>query len=150
MPDFSSAVFQVAADGKTAHERAKGESYRRELVDFGERVMFMPVSHGAKLNKLESKWSFGRYCGIWPRSDEVMVMTPDGVAKGRTFWRLPEPDRWTKDDWEELKGLGPEARPDQNARTKCGSNLPHIANRSRCRGQSASETTKVSYKEAAN
>ena len=53
--------FQVAADGKTAHERIKGKRFRRELVDYGERVMFMPVSHGTRLNKLESKWSFGRY-----------------------------------------------------------------------------------------
>ena len=52
---FLLSRFQVAADGKTPYERIKGKSYRRELVDFGERVMFMPVSHGGKMNKLESK-----------------------------------------------------------------------------------------------
>ena len=88
---FLLSRFQVAADGKTPYERIKGKSYRRELVDFGERVMFMPVSHGGKMNKLLSKWSFGRYCGIRPRSNEVYVMTPDGVVKARTFRRLPEP-----------------------------------------------------------
>ena len=93
---FLLSRFQVAADGKTAHERLKGKSYRRELVEFGERVMFMPVSHGGKLNKLESKWDFGRFCGIRPRSNEALIMTSEGVRKGRTFRRLPEPDRWTK------------------------------------------------------
>ena len=44
---FLLSRFQVAADGKTAHERIKGNSYRRELADYGERVIFMPVSHGA-------------------------------------------------------------------------------------------------------
>ena len=28
-----------------------------------------------------------------------------GVQKARTFRRLPEPDRWTLEDWDELKGL---------------------------------------------
>ena len=74
IPEYAGVLlsrFQVADDEKTAHKRIKGKSYRRELVDFGERVMFMPVSHGGKLNKLQSKWSFGRYCGIRPRSNEV-------------------------------------------------------------------------------
>ena len=40
---FLLSRFQVAADGKTAHERLKGKAYRRELVDFAEKVRFMPV-----------------------------------------------------------------------------------------------------------
>ena len=32
-------------------------------------------------------------------------MTSDGVKKARTFRRLPEPDRWTLEAWDELKGL---------------------------------------------
>ena len=68
---FLLSRFQVAAVGKTAFERTKGKSYRRELVNFGEKVMFMPVSHKAKLAKLDSKWSFGRFCGIRNRSNEA-------------------------------------------------------------------------------
>ena len=64
---FLLSRFQVAADGKTAHERINGKSCRRELADFGERVMFMPVSHKGKLAKMDSKWSFGRFCGIRAR-----------------------------------------------------------------------------------
>ena len=45
----------MASDGKTAHERLKGKAYRRELVDFAEKVLFMPVVLGGKMNKLESK-----------------------------------------------------------------------------------------------
>ena len=52
---FLLSRFQVAADGKTAFERIKGKSYCRELVNFGEKVTFMPVSHKAKLAKLDSK-----------------------------------------------------------------------------------------------
>ena len=57
---FLLSRFQVAADGKTANERIKGESYPRELVDYSERVMFMTTAQGGRLNKLESKM------GLWP------------------------------------------------------------------------------------
>ena len=52
---FLLSRFQVASDGKTAHERLKGKAYRRELVDFAERVLSMPVVLGGKVNKLDSK-----------------------------------------------------------------------------------------------
>ena len=102
---FLLSRFQVAADGKTAHERLKGKAYRREMVDFAERVVFMPVVLGGKMNKLESKWEPGRFIGVRPKSNEALVMTERGVLKARTMRRLPKIDRWVKDDWEELKGL---------------------------------------------
>ena len=45
---FLLSRFQVSKDGKTAYERLKGKAYRGELVDFGERVTFMPVVLGEK------------------------------------------------------------------------------------------------------
>ena len=108
LPEYAGFLlsrFQVAADGKTAYERLKGKSYRRELVDYGEQVMFMPVVHGGKLSKLDTKWSFGRFCGIRPRTNEMYIMTPDGILKTRSVRRLPEPDRWKQDDWDNLSGV---------------------------------------------
>ena len=67
--------------------------------------MFMPTVQGSKMNKLESKRDFGWFCGIRPQSNEAFIMTSDGVKKARTFRRLPEPDRWIPEDWDELKGL---------------------------------------------
>ena len=52
---FLLSRFQVAADGKTAYERLKGKEWRGELMDFGEKVMYMPIVHGRKLNKLENE-----------------------------------------------------------------------------------------------
>ena len=49
--------------------------------------------------------SFGRFCGIRPRSNEVLIMTTEGILIARNVRRLPEPDRWTQDGWEDLKGL---------------------------------------------
>ena len=74
----------MAADGKTAYEKLKGKSYRRELGDYGEKVMFMPIVHGGRVKKLETEMSFGRFCGIRPRSNEMLIMTTDGIKKARS------------------------------------------------------------------
>ena len=39
------------------------------------------------------------------QSNEAMIMTTEGVMKARTVRRLPGPDRWDQEDWENLKGL---------------------------------------------
>ena len=72
---FLLSRFQVSADGKTAHERLKGKAYRRQLVDFAGRVLFMPVVLGGKMNKLDVKSEPGRIIGIKPRSNEALIMT---------------------------------------------------------------------------
>ena len=102
---FLLSRFQVAADGKTAHERLKGKSYRRPLVDFAEKVQFMPVIHGGHMNKLQTKWELGRFVGIRPKSNEALIMTERGIEKARSIRRLPPTDRWATDDWENLRGV---------------------------------------------
>ena len=37
---------QVGRDGRTAYELHAGKQYRRQLVEFGERVYFMPIRPG--------------------------------------------------------------------------------------------------------
>jgi hypothetical protein len=33
--------FQVGLDGKTAHERMRGRKFRRDIAEFGERVLYI-------------------------------------------------------------------------------------------------------------
>ena len=84
---FLLSRFQVASDGKTAHERLKGKAYRRELFDFAERVLFMPVVLVGKLNQLDSKWEPGRFIGVRPKSNEALIMTERGILTAKTMWR---------------------------------------------------------------
>ena len=86
---FILSRFQVSKEGKTAYEHLKGKAYRGEVVDFAERVTFMPVVHGGRLNKLQSKCEPGRFIEIRPKSGEKLVMTKEGVMKARTIRRLP-------------------------------------------------------------
>ena len=54
--------YQVGRDGRTAYELHAGKPYRRQLVENGERVYFMPIR---------------------PDSGEMLIMAPSGVYKTR-------------------------------------------------------------------
>ena len=55
--------FQVGKEGKTGFERARGKTYRHEVVEFGERVFY----RSGKLDnsrKIEPRWSDGIFLGL--------------------------------------------------------------------------------------
>ena len=87
--------YQVGRDGRTAYELHAGKPYRRQLVEFGKRVHFMPIRPGgARQAKLDPKWQDGALVGIRDRMDEMLIMTPSGVSKTRNVRRRPEFERW--------------------------------------------------------
>ena len=95
--------YQVGRDGRTAYELHAGKPYRIQLVEFGERVYFMPIRPGgARQAKLDPKWQDGTFIGIRDRSDEMLIMTTSGVYKTRNVRRRPESERW---DFEFLMTL---------------------------------------------
>ena len=91
--------YQVGRDGRTAYEVHAGKPYRRQLVEFGERVYFMP-----RQAKLDPKWQDGAFIGIRDRSDEMLIMTTSGVYKTRNVRRRPELERWDFEFLMTLKG----------------------------------------------
>ena len=91
--------YQVGRDGRTAYELHAGKPHRRQLVEFGERVYFMP-----RQAKLDPKWQDGAFIGIRDRSDEMLIMTTSGVYKTRNVRRRPESERWDFEFLMTLKG----------------------------------------------
>ena len=82
--------YQVGRDARTAYELHASKPYRRQLVEFGERVYFMPIRPGgARQAKLDPKWQDGAFIGIRDRSDEMLIMTTSGVYKTRNVRRPP-------------------------------------------------------------
>ena len=97
--------YQVGRDGRTAYELHAGKPYRRQLVEFGERVYFMPIRPGgARQAKLDPKWQHGAFIGIRDRRDEMLIMTTTGVYKTRNVRRRPESERWDFEFLVALKG----------------------------------------------
>ena len=65
-----------------------------------------------KMNKINSRWEYGIFVGVRPRSGEVWVATREGLEKVRSVRRIPFEDRWGDDcinwvkhaPWNRYKG----------------------------------------------
>ena len=85
MPEYAAYVVnrrEVGADGKTAYERSKGKKVKCLGVEFGEKVMFKKKPKD-KMDKLGSRWEYGIFVGVRPRSGELLVAIATGVVKAR-------------------------------------------------------------------
>ena len=98
--------FAVGSDGRTPYERIKGKSFKKELLEFGESVLFMkPMTLGR--NKFEVRWDDGVWIGIRDESGEHLIGTPEGVIRVRTTRRkMNQIDgmRWNSTACEECRG----------------------------------------------
>lgn len=74
-------------DGKTAWELRKGRPYRKALVPFAEKVLFLPAGKRNQ-SRAVAKFQMGIFLGLQDNSDEMVVGTPKGVVKARTVKRL--------------------------------------------------------------
>ena len=88
---------EVGKDGKTAYERVKGKVASVLGLEFGEKVLFMKAAKGKLMAKLRSKWDYGIFVGVRPRSNEIWVATAEKTWKVRSVRRLPEDVRWSWD-----------------------------------------------------
>ena len=88
---------EVGKDGKTAYERVKGKVASVLGLEFGEKVLFMKTTKGKMMAKLRSKWDYGIFVGVRPRSNEIWVATEERTWKVRSVRRLPEDARWSSD-----------------------------------------------------
>ena len=99
--------FRIGDDGKSAYQRAVGREWRRPTVVFGEQILFKPVGAAGKKRSspLEPRVAMGRYVGTASRNADLLVMTPTGVVKGHSLHRRAEEDRWSKEGFDQLRGL---------------------------------------------
>ena len=79
-------------------EKARETSANRELSEFGEAMLFRPMTKTKynKENKLDVRCQYGLFRGVATRSNESMVSGPDRNERARKFRRLPEERRMQK------------------------------------------------------
>ena len=97
-------ICSIGEDGKTAYERRRGKSFKREIPEFGESIWYLRPGSAGK-DKLDERWGDGVYLGIIEESLEIYVGTKEGIIKVRTFARRGEADRWRKKEIEEMVGV---------------------------------------------
>ena len=108
--------FAVDVEGRTPYEKCKGKRFKRELLPFGEKVFWLPLSrstrHTDRLNKLENKWQLGHFLGIIEGTDEAYIGLETGeVIKARAVKRLPPNERVDPEGLKKIRGVPWKPRP---------------------------------------
>ena len=82
--------FEIGKDGRTAYERLKGKATVKDLCEFGEKILYMPLKVSGGLASAEARYKPGIWLGIDERSSEVFVGTDEGKIVGaRSVKRVP-------------------------------------------------------------
>ena len=92
-------------DGRSARGRVKGRLFNSKLQEFGERVVYSKPNSLGK-DKLASRWENGTFIGLQDDSSELLIGTPSGVLKARSFnHHTMGTDKWSANGVESMTGL---------------------------------------------
>ena len=95
-------------DGRVAYRRTVGKECVQKVVGFGEQVHVKPKRRPQTNRKqsLNSKWKIGTWFGMTSRSNEHIVIFPDGglgfSIRARTVRRVSVDQRWNSDAIERV------------------------------------------------
>ena len=78
--------YQKGTDGMTAHRRCRERDFTRTVVEFGECLWYLK-NKTLHRGKIQPRWENGVFLGIREESGEILVGTPTGVIKARSFRR---------------------------------------------------------------
>ena len=86
----------IGSDGKTPLQRLHGRRDKTPIVEFGERILYMPAKP-ARGGKWEPRFHPGVFVGMLNSSSEAVVVTEQGLAiktRSANIRRVPESERW--------------------------------------------------------
>ena len=86
--------YELGHDGKSAYERCRGKRSKLFGLEFGEIILWKRFPFGGARAKLTPLWQEGMYIGVQPNSMEILVASPSGIHRVRTFQRKPISFRW--------------------------------------------------------
>ena len=98
--------FNMGKDGKTPYYRVHHKFFKAPVFEFGEQVWAKPLreTNWTKMNNdpkrklaLKSNWIEGTWVGFAGKSNEHLIVTPDGgpVLRVRTVRMRPPSERWS-------------------------------------------------------
>ena len=97
-------LFRRGDDGRTAWERRKGRSFKRDLHEFGKQVLYLKPGSAGK-DKLDTRWEKGIFLGIREASGEWYIGTPNGVLKVHASKELSDDaERWNAEAHDQMQG----------------------------------------------
>ena len=81
--------YHKGQDGKMARQRLRGKSFKRDVCEFGENVLYL-ISDTEGKNQMESRWDAGIWLGIRGESGEVVIGNQEGAIKVRSVRKDPK------------------------------------------------------------
>ena len=87
----------IGPDGKTPYKRIKGRDSTKQLIPFGEKVLYKREKPTSKKNKLEEKFNEGIWAGVLGTSKEHVILTERGPRTARTIRRMEEHEKYDLD-----------------------------------------------------
>ena len=87
----------MGADGKTPYRRIKGRDSTKNLIPFGEKVLYKKEKPTGKTNKLEEKFREGIWAGVLGTSKEHIILTQTGPKTARTIRRMEDDEKYDLD-----------------------------------------------------
>ena len=113
--------YQVGHDGKTPFRRIMGKECNQKVLEFGERVLIKPKRRQRSNRKqaLDGKWRYATWIGVTARSNEHMVILPNGGSayRVRSVRRVPEGDPWRGEDIQNV--MASPKKPKTEERAQC-------------------------------
>ena len=103
--DLMTRYAHVGDLGKTAVQLIRGSRSSRNIVQFGEKVLYKPLKlSGHHRGNTEDTLFDGTFLGMRLRSDAILVGTAKGVVKTRTLRRRVEEEQWDNEFARSIKG----------------------------------------------
>ncbi len=109
--------YSVNKAGRTPHEEAKGRKSHAPIVEFGEKVHFIPArAKNIRQAKTETRFWDGIWLGLRMRSDEAIIGTSKGIVKARAanVRRRTFDERWDSAMINSIQGSPQRPRPDRD------------------------------------
>ena len=97
-------LYKVHPNGRTQYEMATGHKVKKGTPAFGEEVLFR-LAADKKQYKSESDWDVGIFVGVICRTQEMILMTKDGLFKTINVKRQTEENQYDKEclEWAKTK-----------------------------------------------
>ena len=95
----------IGSDGKTPLQRPHGRWDNTQILEFGEKILYMPAKP-ARGGKWEPRFHPGIFVGMLSSSSEAVVVTEQGLAiktRSANMRRVPETERWDADRILEMR-----------------------------------------------
>ena len=106
LPRFATHImnrFRVGKDGFTAEHRRTSKAWRKATVQFMEKIFVKPIGEQGPSGFVPRMIS-GHYLGHHERTGSVLIMTDEGVKRGKSLVRRIAREAW-ECEMDKLRGV---------------------------------------------